>query len=169
MKIFTANSNSMKRLIKSLGICLLCFIFVSCFANPIDFKYKIVDFDNVVSVELIRYNNSDVKNVRDYKAHPDFDFSKVEHIETMEEEKYENLFTVLASTLILNHVSHNNSPGGISVIITYENGDFDILSAEYAGRFSSSGNFIKFLGRFDEGNEWFDNNIIKNHFEQVAE
>jgi len=163
----------MKRLIKSpgasLGICLLCFILVSCFTNPIDFKYNIDDFDNVVSVELIRYNNSDVKSVRDYTTHPDFDFSKVEHIETIEEEKLENLFTVLASTLILNHVSHNNSPSGIGVIITYENGDFDMLSAEYAGRFGSSGDFIKFMGKFDEGNEWFYNNIIKNHFEQVGE
>jgi len=143
----------MMKLIKALSVFLICLTFTSCVGcSPISFVYEYEELsDNVAVVELIYYDNLRTRPVRDYNNHPNFDFDKMEYIATIQGEMREEFLKTISNTLILNHVSHQNSPNGICVKIIYEDGYFDIVSSGYIGRFDSDGEFIEYMGTFNAG------------------
>ena len=126
----------------------LCLMLMSCVSDPESFYF---DYDelkqNVVSIELINYDNSDVKTVKKRTDILPFDFSKVEILETLESEQLEKLLQTLSE--IHFHVCDDltkyfSSAAGISIRITYANGSFIVVclnqKTNFAGAFTADGN-----------------------------
>jgi len=132
-----------------LGIALLI-ILASC--SPIPFSYdESVLRSTVIRVELIYYDQPSVRRISDfwgnaYRRHFDFDFERVEYIESLDEIYHGDFFEELSSFTMQNAINQNNSPTGLTILLHYENGDFDAFSTFYVGRFSFEGEFIEFLG-----------------------
>lgn len=138
----------MKKTIIVIWICFLSIIVTSC--TPIEYQYDYNELNSdVISVELIYYDNMNSKIVSDFLGsakHFNFFFASMKQVEIMEKEHYEGFFNAISAEAILNLVSHANSPTGLCIKMDYQNGDFDIISGHYCGRFSSDGTFQDFLG-----------------------
>ena len=120
--------------------------------SPIPFSYdNSVLVDTVVRVELIYYNQPNVRQVSDFfgnahRRHLDFNFDLVESIEILNEVYHADFFLELSDIPMQNATNQNNSPTGWSILLHYEDGYFDVFSALYVGRFNHEGRFIEFLG-----------------------
>jgi len=143
----------MKKRTKVLILLLACFALTAC--SPIHFYYAYEDLrENVVEIELIMYDNTQVREVRNFRTHPNFDFGRVEHVQILENEHVEAFLQYISDEMILNHLRHDDSPNGKSVILRFHNGDFDVISERYIGRFNSAGEFVQYMGIFDSRNHF---------------
>jgi len=158
----------MKKLRTILVVFLCCFVFTAC--EPSGFSYNYDDLSgNVVTIELINYDNPKAKMVADHLStarHLNFDFGKEEYIATLEEELHEDFLESISGKMILNHVNHFNSPNELCVKISYTNGDFDIVSDSYIGRFDSTGKFKDYMGVF---NQQEDRQAVYEYFDVKPE
>ena len=142
----------MRKRIVGAGIVLFCLLLGAC-TTPIDFFYDYTELrDNVIRIELIYYDNDQVAEVRENfwgnARHLNFDFDRVEHIEIMSEEHFEQFLSEISTTWgIVSFVQQYNSPHGIAILMHYENGDFDIITEDYVGRFNNDGSFIEYMGK----------------------
>ena len=120
--------------------------------------------DNILCVDLINYNNPDLKKSG---TDPDklipFDFTKMEIIETLKEERIDNFLYEL-SRFPFAEGRYFDSPQGESIRLLYNNGDFIIISckAKYAGSFYKDGNVKKFLGYYHNSEL---RKLINNNFD----
>ena len=104
-----------------------------------------------MKVELIYYNQPEVSTVSDIlgnasRRHQNFNFNLVESVKYLDRMYYELFFEELSSIDMQNAVRQNNSPSGLTILLHYENGNFDAFSSPYLGRFDSKGKFIEYLG-----------------------
>ena len=144
-------------------VCYVFFAALMLFLAACDPGLFFFDYEELVQtvdrVELIRYYNPDAKEHFDAKGtkfHP-FDFEKMEILQTLPEEKKEDfLFSVATDTTSLVGSRVMDSPSGLCIRLVYENGDFEILSADeeedsaehtYAGSFFENGEVNRFIGR----------------------
>jgi len=135
----------------------LCLQLVAC--DPVNTSYSYPELvDDVVRVELINYHNPEAKTINTFFSQRGlqtrFDFSKMEVLETLNEELMDGFFSELSTIWLWNHWVHLDSPLGLSVRLVYSNGDFEVISccfdngAEYGliVRYDSSGKLLKNIG-----------------------
>lgn len=119
---------------KSLTACLmlaLCFTFTACVTDPASYYFDYDELkEKVVTIELINYDNSNAKSVKKKADILPFDFDKMEILETLESEKYDNFLSDFSKIFFFicdDMTRYINSAAGISVRITYESGNFIIF------------------------------------------
>jgi hypothetical protein len=141
--------------------------------HPTFYSLNAEDFETVIRVELIYYNNPDAKTM---KRNPDitlpsFDFDKIEIIETLREERIDAFIKEFSNFSLFNVSEHLDSPQGISLRLIRENGDFMIVCcrAEYSAWLDSYGNVTYFIGsgayNVRDGNWRHIRNFINRYFD----
>lgn len=150
----------MKRIkIVLIILIVLCSLvqFVAC--DPSDYYFTQEELSDIVSIELINYENPAQKSffswVPDHTSDlKPFDNKKVCVLESLAEDKFSQFVETLCDCLILETYFAYDSPKGICVKKSYSDGDFLILScneqtfAGYVGKFSSDGEVARFIGCF---------------------
>lgn len=140
----------MKKLLALLSVCVMCLTFTAC--EPIWSEYEYSDLqDTVADIEIINYDNPKSRPVSYILAksrNPNFKFNKMTLIETLNEEDCKSFLEDISDKTIGDFVRRYNSPNGVCFKVNYKNGDFDIISEKYIGRFSSTGKFLKYIGVF---------------------
>ena len=162
-----------------IGLLTVSFWLTAC--DPGSYQYDYNDLiENVVSIELINYDNPNQKSFISWVL-PDhssdlvpFEKSKTTQLEVLNEEKKEDFLKQLSNSDILYLYYAYDSPKGICIKLTYENGDFEIIwcdyehktFAGYIGRYTSEGEVEKFIGSFSSYdyfkslvNDYFETNI----------
>ena len=127
--------------------------------------------ENVVSVELINYNNPDAKILTYHYGSQDskllsFVFEEMTVLEALDAEHFDDFFQQLSQVEILYEWYSYNSPKDICIRLVCENGDFEVLSCDYKnhsfygyiGRYNTNGDVIEYIGTF-EGLPDFENLI----------
>jgi hypothetical protein len=159
---------------KKVAIISLCLILIaltlsSC--DPIMYSPTEKYLKDVVSIELIRYNNPDQKDFISWVPdHSDelvpFDCSKVTILETLPKDQHTNFTVAFSQTVVLHHYYKYDSPAGICIKATYSNGNFLIMSqdssAGYIGEFSQDGNVVNFWGAFSSSHYY--ENLVNDFF-----
>ena len=149
----------MKKIFAIMIAVIICFSLCSC--DPGSFVVSRDSLDNVISVELIEYANSDQKHFTTWvpdqsdKLVP-FNFANATILETLTEEKISDFLDAFSTTDILHTYYAYDSPKDICIRLNYENGDFLIIWANYAentyagyiGEYSSEGAVSSFWGSF---------------------
>ena len=139
-----------------LLLCSLC-TFAAC--DPSEIYFDRDDLSDIVSVELINYDNPKQKPffswVPDHTADlKPFDNSKISVLETLEGDKISDLLDTLCECPILAKYYAYDSPSGLCLKLNYANGDFVIITCYvdsftgYIGRFYSNGEVAEFIGCF---------------------
>ena len=138
----------MKKLFTVSAIILVVLSLAAC--DPAHYYYDYEDLkSDVISIELINYNNPDVKELFEKRDKViSFDIEKMEIMETLSDESFNDFLLYFSKILFLEYWRHADSPNGTCVRIVYEDGDFEIVTHEvvYAGRFDAEGNVKKFIG-----------------------
>ena len=162
----------MKRLIcfiVLLGICCLL-----CACDPGQYLIDREALSNVISIELIEYENTNQKHFTTWvpdqfdKLVP-FDPTNATIIETLPADKVSSFLDAFAKTDILHTYYAYNSPKDICIRLNYESGDFLIIWANYAenryagyiGEYSADGTVSSFWGSFSSLSYYTD---LVNHF-----
>ena len=96
-----------------------------------------VDLSEVISVELIEYDNSSANRINSgfrsdgekaAKKLPSLNFDKMTVLEALEEEVISNFIDEVLTIGAVTTWIHLNSPIGVCLKLNYENGDFIIIS-----------------------------------------
>lgn len=140
-------------------ILLVCCFLCAC--DPATYVIDQSTLDNVVSVELIEYKNSEQKHFTSwvpdqFKELLPFNSNNATVIETLPEEKLPDFLDAFLKTDILHTYYAYDSPKGICLRLNYENGDFLIIWANYAedrfagyiGEYCADGTVLSFWGSF---------------------
>ena len=149
----------MKKLFAIMIVVITCFSLCSC--DPGTFVVNRDSLDNVISVELIEYANSDQKHFTTWvpdqsdKLVP-FNLANATILETLPEEKISGFLDAFSTTDILHTYYAYDSPKDICIRLNYESGGFLIIWANYAensyagyiGEYSSDGTVSSFWGSF---------------------
>ena len=95
------------------------------------FDYEVLK-EEVTKVDLIYYHNPNpVKYVFNKPDRvQDFDFSKVEVVEVLSDEKIDEFLFALAAKEIAKGGKYLNSPRGYCLRVVYRDGNFEILSCQ---------------------------------------
>ena len=155
----------------SLCLILIALILSSC--DPAMYSPTEEYLKDVVSIQLIRYNNPDQKDFISWVPdHSDdlvaFDNTRVEIIEILNNEKFDDFSTAFQSTEVFLDYYDFDSPDGVCIRVNYENGEFLIIGRDYIGYFSENGEVSKFLGCFSARTYYSD--LVNEFFEyQVQE
>jgi len=134
------------------------------------FEYDEIS-SNVISVELINYCTLDLHEIESEDEIYTFIFYQMEVIEILDIASIDNFFFDLSNIEFHNRLDYSNTPVGISVKITYENGDLLILSSTlineiaYGGAFlyNSEGVIIEYYGNFAIRQQYVD--LVNMYFE----
>ena len=142
-----------------------CFTFTAC--DPIRTTFKQEDLSDIVSIELINYDNHQQKKfatwVTDHSSElKPFDESKASVLEALDVDKTQQFIDSLCEYSIFLNYYKLDSPNGICIKLTYSNGDFLIINNQlnsgklgkhgYIGRFSPNGEVAEFIGAFSTSN-----------------
>ena len=163
----------MKKMFVIMIAVITCFSICSC--DPSSFVVSRDSLDNVISVELIEYANSDQKHFTTWvpdqsdKLVP-FNVANATILETLPEEKISGFLDAFSATDILHTYYAYNSPKDVCLRLTYENGNFLIIWANYAedshagyiGEYASDGTVLSFWGSFSSLTYYKD--LINQHF-----
>ncbi|MCH5152336.1 MAG: hypothetical protein J1F68_00035 [Clostridiales bacterium] len=139
-----------------LVLCSLC-AFAAC--DPSTVFLEPTDLTDIVSVELIRYDNPRQKqfiswvpdHTSDLKA---FDERKLFVLERLDGDKIPEFIDTLCECPILDRYYAFDSPNGICLKLTYINGEYLIVNCKegafvgYIGKFGFDGEVIQFIGCF---------------------
>ena len=163
----------MKKIFAIMIAVIICFSMFSC--DPGSFVVSRDSLDNVISVELIEYANSDQKHFTTWV--PDqsdklvaFNLANATILETLPEEKISGFLDAFSTTDILHTYYAYDSPKDICIRLNYENGDFLIVWANYAenryagyiGKYSADGTVVSFWGSFSSLSDYKD--LVNNFF-----
>ena len=154
---------------------LLSILLTSC--DPGGFRYNYDSLVNeIVSVELINYNNENQKEFMSWV--PDhskdllaFNFDLMEKKEDLPKEKMTDFLLELSTTHILYKYYVYDSPKGICIKMNYKNGNFEIISCDYErssyfsyiGTYNKEGEVLFYVGSFSNY-EYFES-LVNNYFE----
>ena len=156
-----------------ISLCLILIVLTLSSCDPLMYSPTEKYLEDVVSIELIRYNNPDQKDFISWVPdHSDdlvaFDNSRVEIIEILDNEKFDAFSTAFQSTEIMHTYYRCDSPDGVCIRVNYENGEFLIIGMDYIGRFLENGEVSAFAGCFSSRTYYTD--LVNNFFEyQVQE
>jgi len=150
----------MKKFAIIVVICMLCFALGSCDPGQYSFDYEEL-IDSITSVELIQYDNSEIKRFKSWVPNHEsrlsaFDFDKMEVLESLEEETIDDFLQELSEIVFLHKYYAYNSPENICIRMIFSNGDFVVLTSDYknssfcgyVGIFNSKGEVVDFVGCF---------------------
>lgn len=136
-------------------ICLISLLLLLTACDPGIFQYDYYELkETVVRVEYIYYENPTAKRLDEFlvdkkdKLIP-FDFDKMEIRGVLPNEKLDDFLQDLCQYEIMMHWIHSDSPKGECIKMTYNNGDFEIITnraGEYVGSFYSTGEVKRFIG-----------------------
>ena len=165
----------MKRFICIACLVLLFLTMSACDPGTYQFREDL-NAGDVVSVELIRYENPKQKMFRSwvpdhFKRLGDLDLSSVTVLETLEEDKKAEFLNQLSRENILLHYYVFNSPKGICLRINYSNGDFLIVNNDcesktyrgYIGMYNAEGEVTEFYGTFVRYDSF--ESLVNDYFE----
>ena len=156
-----------------ISLCLILIVLTLSSCDPLMYSPTEKYLEDVVSIELIRYNNPDQKDFISWVPdHSDdlvaFDNSRVEIIEILDNEKFDAFSTAFQSTEIMHTYYRCDSPDGVCIRVNYENGEFLIIGMDYIGRFLENGEVSAFAGCFSSITYYTD--LVNEFFEyQVQE
>ena len=163
----------MKKIFAIMIAVITCFSICSC--DPGSFVVSRDSLDNVISVELIEYANSDQKHFttwvpEQFDELAPFNFANATILETLPEEKISGFLDAFSTTDILHTYYAYDSPKDICIRLNYESGDFLIIWANYAentyagyiGKYSADGTVVSFLGSFSSLSDYRD--LVNNFF-----
>jgi hypothetical protein len=140
---------------------MFCLCFVACDPSSYHFNYDELS-DNVISVELINYNNPEQKrfnsNIQNNPKLKPFSFENMIVLETLNEKDFDDFFMQLSNVYFLYKYYVFNSPKDVCIRLVYSSSDFDVLSCDYennsfggyVGKYDSKGNAIDFHGSFED-------------------
>jgi len=163
----------MKKLICILIVAALCFSLCAC--DPGTHTISPDALDNVISVELIEYENPNQKHyvfwIYLFKELVPFSSDNATVLKTLPEDEIPNFLADFENTDILSRYCAYNSPKDICLRLNYVNGDFLIIWANYSsngfagyiGEYTADGSVLSFWGSFsalayytDLVNQYFD-------------
>ena len=159
----------MKRRLSILLIIVICCMLSAC--DPISYNYFNDKAAEVVAVELINYDNPKAKVINTFISTirvQRFNFAKTEIIGAIGEDQLDDFLLDLSKVRIWTGWVHSNSPTGISLRITYSNGDFEVASSHaenrlpFFARYNSKGKLKKYLGSFQSNKEFEE--LINKYF-----
>ena len=156
-----------------ISLCLILIVLTLSSCDPLMYSPTEKYLEDVVSIELIRYNNPDQKDFISWVPdHSDdlvaFDNSRVEIIEILDNEKFDAFSTAFQSTEIMHTYYRCDSPDGVCIRVNYENGKFLIVGKDYIGYFWENGEVSAFAGCFSSRMYYTD--LVNEFFEyQVSE
>ena len=157
----------MKKIMALVLLTIICFSICAC--DPASFEVSRDSLDNVISVELIEYENPDQKHFttwvpEQFDELAPFNFANATVLETLPEEKIPDFLDAFSKTDILHSYYAYNSPKDICIRLNYESGDFLIIWANYAenryagyiGEYSADGTVSSFWGSFSSLSDYKD-------------
>jgi len=160
----------MKKIPLVILITSLCLFLAAC--DPSHFTYDAYrPSAAITSVELIEYNNPDVKLINNLYSNREikrFDFDKMTTIETLDANTIDDFTITLSGIGMWNHWWIPDSPSDICLRVIYENGEFDVISYTdpdgngYFNRFDSIGKLVKYIGSFCERDSFVE--LVNNYF-----
>ncbi len=165
----------MKKAILLISLLHLCFIVSSCDPSTYRFDYSTLA-NNITRIELINYANPEQKHfafwVPDYSSDlVPFRNSYVTVVETLDTNKTSAFLNQLSEKNILSHYYAYDSPNGFCIRLLYSDGDFLIISCNYAakafsgyiGKFSEDGEVSNFIGCFEDYDSF--QSLVNDFFE----
>ena len=144
----------------------LCITLPACDPNNSRLDYDALS-ESVVSVELIHYENPEQKHFSSWV--PDqsselqpYDFAKESVKRILDETRISEFLTQLSEATILDKYYAFDSPNGVCLKLTYDNGDFLIIYCDsinesysgYVGEFYADGKVKRFIGSFSDYNDF---------------
>lgn len=163
----------MKRIVCFVLLAALCCLLCAC--DPASFSVDRETLNNVISVELIEYENPDQKHFTtwvpdQYDQLVSFNPSNAKVIETLPAEKVPEFLDDFSKSDILHTYYAYDSPKDICIRLNYTNGDFLIVWANYTdnsyagyiGEYSSDGTVLSFWGSFSALSYYVD--LVNQYF-----
>ena len=159
---------------KTLIILLCTFVLFLTACDPAPSGYlRNIPVDDVVSVELINYKNPDAKMINTLLSRSgikSFDFKKMEIIEDLSEDKFEDFLQDFSDLDVWTRWQHPNSPIGGSLRIVYANGDFDVISCHneehaiisFMAKYNKKGKLKDHIGTIESKEDYI--NILNKYF-----
>ena len=146
--MFKENGGLMKKAIILFIFIINVLALSGC--DPSSYHYNYEDLvENVVSIELINYENDEAAELfeKREKVKP-FDFSKLEVIEVLENEKNDQFLSELSKIDFLLVWRHLDSPKGEGIKVNYKDGSFDIICyyVQFSCQYDELGNVKEFIG-----------------------
>lgn len=149
-----------------------CLMLTAC--DPGRYHFSQEELSDIVSVELVKYNNPKQKSffswIPDHSSDlKPFDESKLSVLETLSEDKIPQFIDTLLECDILSKYYAYDSPNGICLKLSYSNGDFLIINSQmpsfdgYIGKFSAAGKVTEFIGCFSNSN--FFKTLVNDYFQ----
>ena len=149
----------MKRIVCFVVLVALCCLLCAC--DPGYFSVDRDDLNDVISIELIKYENPNQKHFNtwvpdQYNRLVSLNLSNVKVLETLPAEKVAEFLDDFSKSDILHTYYAYDSPKDICIRLNYANGNFLIIWANYAdstyagyiGEYSSDGIVLSFWGSF---------------------
>lgn len=155
-------------------IILMCLSISSC--DPGQYDIDREELNDVVSVELINYDNPEQKKFSSWvpdhfrKLKP-IDLEKCEVLETLPEDMITDFVDYFSEREILNKYYTYNSPKDICIKLNYSDDSFLILWADYenesfrgyVGEYTSEGKVLSFWGSFCALSDY--EYLVENYFD----
>lgn len=168
------NSKPVKKLTIIALLLVLCLMLCAC--DPASYNFTSEDLADVISIELVDYDNSEQKSFgswvfdRTSDLKP-FDKSKMSQLENLAGNKIPDFVDSLCECRILYKYFSFDSPNGICIKINYSNEDFMIIWSNYKysnfsgyiGRYSPDGEVTEFIGCFEGLDSYI--NLVNNYFQ----
>ncbi|MDE6597711.1 MAG: hypothetical protein K2K60_03640 [Clostridia bacterium] len=164
-KVFKLGISSAKAALIIILISL-CLTLTAC--DPIRDHFEHEYLSDVVSVELIKYDNPKQKQlflwVIDHSSQlKPFDNSKVSVLESLDENKISDFIDSLCELDFFSPYYDFDSPKGTCLKLSYSNGDFLIIQSRYIGKFSPNGEIAEYIGSFSNPNTY--KSVINEYFQ----
>lgn len=169
---------------KILALICISVLIINLFSACIVFEPLRVRFDtqenkdNIVKVELINYNNPEIKIIKDVKDGAPFDFDKMQVLEEVEESKLESIIEEIFKITVFDYSEYKefeDSAAGVCIKVTYLNDDFIILSSHHIdekytsviAKYDAEGQVKELIGTFGRPLEYVE--IVNNYFDTEIE
>ena len=163
----------MKKLAPLMLLVVICISLCAC--DPGLYLVNRDELNDVICVELIEYKNSHQKDFitwmpDQYDKLAPFMPANTIVLATLPEENISNFLDAFSNTDILHTYYAYDSPKDICIRLTYANGDFLIIWANYAenshagyiGEYSSDGTVLSFWGSFSSLSDYED--LVEQYF-----
>ena len=138
----------MKKIIVLFLFVLKLITLTGC--DPNSYYYSFEDLNsNVISIELVNYVNNDaVELFENRNKVKNFDFSKLNVIETLDNENNNEFLLSFSQIKFMLVWRHLDSPKGESIKINYVDGSFDVICCyvQFSCQYDKFGNVKNFIG-----------------------
>ena len=168
----------MKKILSVLIIAVLSIVLCSC--DPGTYYIQDEELSDIVSIQLIQYDNSNQKTFTSWVPnHFDdlkpFDVCKYVVIKELENERIADFVLSFKETDILRTYYAYDSPKDLCIKCNYSNGNFLIIWANYAkdtyagyiGEYSANGTVLSFWGCFSSIHYYED--LVSEYFNHSLE